>query len=887
MKRNLALLISCSALAAASAADTVLSSLAPESSFQGWGTLQTDKGVAGTPLTIAGRAFTHGLGIHAASEIVYDLGGEYDSFSAWVGVDDHLKAHPDAPRASVVFQVAADGKTLFDSGVMRIGDAAKEVKVSLKGVAELKLLVSDAGDGNSCDHADWAEPVLTGNAAPAAPAEIAHTIKAGDFSLNLAKNGAMISAQIGNTGWPVSGGTRLQGFRPQGEIVVDSSLPDHARAFTTTLTDSKGHACTVTDRFTPEHDSIRWDVAITSADPFWSVPITTRMQCAKPENTLFWTAWGSPDFSSNVQLTPELTALVQAGKASAGGAWSDPLVAVGFVNRNWHYGNVSQACPVGGDYVSLPVFTLLAPASDTGLSLVLSPDDVLLKMDLAVSANGRFQYARSNHRLGGGKTVKFVMHLVPHEASWRGGLRFLTACYPQYFEAPNPRANQIAGCGAYTRCEAPIDVAKFKKMALGFNWKLSDDFPYMGMFIPPVKDIDEKWNRSCGEPAPKGQEGPETSCRQMNTYAKYMKDNGFSVLSYFNVTEYGNNVNPQIAALPPGKADDPQLWQDGSAYLKAKLPHAWLKVAADRSSEFRTIALADGTKGLMSNCYGAAIVDPGDPDYLNFMCEQARRNIDWLPDTDGICIDRTDWLRFSNVAADDQASWIDNKPARSLFRSWRDLMARMGPLMHQADKVIFSNMMTMRLELCKELDGIYTEFGNNGNALNGSSLLGIRKPVVAWSYNETLGQPNPDAFMQRHLHLGAFPTAPYPNNNHCINPEPRADRLYLDYGPLLTAMRGRKWVLVPHCVETTTPGVKMNLFEVPAGYALPVTFGGTAETATVRIRNIHGLDKLRASVLHPGADGATPVSRLLKDGVLTLTIPLKRGCAMIQLTKTL
>jgi hypothetical protein len=78
------------------------------------------------------------------------------------------------------------------------------------------------------------------------------------------------------------------------------------------------------------------------------------------------------------------------------------------------------------------------------------------------------------------------MHLVPHEASWRGGLRFLTSRYPQFFEAPNPRAHRIAGCGAYSICEAPLMVAKFKKMAFGFNWKLSDDFPYMGMFIPPV-----------------------------------------------------------------------------------------------------------------------------------------------------------------------------------------------------------------------------------------------------------------------------------------------------------------------------------------------------------------------------------------------------------------
>jgi hypothetical protein len=348
----------------------------------------------------------------------------------------------------------------------------------------------------------------------------------------------------------------------------------------------------------------------------------------------------------------------------------------------------------------------------------------------------------------------------------------------------------------------------------------------------------------------------------MNDYAKYMKENGFAVLSYFNVTEFGKNMYGRQAVK---KANDPDLWQDPVAYLNARLPNAVFDPG-------------------IGTCYKAFITDPGDPDYLRFMLEQAARNTTMLPDTDGICIDRADWLRLYNPKADDGVSWINGKPARSLFRSWLDLMSKMGPQMHQADKVIFSNMMTMRLELCKELDGIYTEFANNGNALNGSALLGLKKPVVAWTYNETLKQPGPDAFMQRHLHLGAFPTAPYPNNNHCINPEPLADQLYLDYGPLLDAMRGKKWVLAPRCVETITAGVKVNLFEVPGGYALPVTFGGTAATATVTLRNIPGLDKITATVRHPGADPAIPATGQLTDGVLTLTVPLQRGCAMVKLT---
>jgi hypothetical protein len=64
---------------------------------------------------------------------------------------------------TVVFQVLADGKKVFDSGVMRGKQPANKVSVSLDGVEELLLIVTDAGDGINSDHADWANARLIGN----------------------------------------------------------------------------------------------------------------------------------------------------------------------------------------------------------------------------------------------------------------------------------------------------------------------------------------------------------------------------------------------------------------------------------------------------------------------------------------------------------------------------------------------------------------------------------------------------------------------------------------------------------------------------------------------------------------------------------------------------
>jgi hypothetical protein len=55
-----------------------------------------------------------------------------------------------------VFQVWADGTKIFDSGTMTGSTATKNVNVNVAGKKELKLIVTDGGNGNTWDHADWA-----------------------------------------------------------------------------------------------------------------------------------------------------------------------------------------------------------------------------------------------------------------------------------------------------------------------------------------------------------------------------------------------------------------------------------------------------------------------------------------------------------------------------------------------------------------------------------------------------------------------------------------------------------------------------------------------------------------------------------------------------------
>jgi alpha-galactosidase len=150
--------LACFALAGTSrAAQTYeLGSLELQSLTQDWGEPHSNKSVDGRELSIGGRKFERGLGTHAVSTFRLNLNGTGEKFQAAVGVDDEI-----GQRGSIIFRVSADGKVLWESGVMRGGQPAKEVSVDLHGSKMLTLSVDDAGDGINYDHADWADATIT------------------------------------------------------------------------------------------------------------------------------------------------------------------------------------------------------------------------------------------------------------------------------------------------------------------------------------------------------------------------------------------------------------------------------------------------------------------------------------------------------------------------------------------------------------------------------------------------------------------------------------------------------------------------------------------------------------------------------------------------------
>lgn len=142
----------------------------------GWGPIERNMSVGekssndGRKMSINGKTYDNGFGAHANSTMKFAIDGQCKRFISDVGMDDEV-----GNRGTVIFKVYADDVKLFDSGRMTGGDAAKTVNVDVSGRKELKLVVTDAGDNNYFDHANWAGAVLmdcnvAGKPAPTPPA---------------------------------------------------------------------------------------------------------------------------------------------------------------------------------------------------------------------------------------------------------------------------------------------------------------------------------------------------------------------------------------------------------------------------------------------------------------------------------------------------------------------------------------------------------------------------------------------------------------------------------------------------------------------------------------------------------------------------------------------
>lgn len=125
-----------------------------------WGPARLNQNLQGKPFTIAGTEYRRGLACHAPSRVAVRLPGPAAKFTAVVGVDSNQEWTIPG-RGNCEFVVRVDGQALFQSPVMREGQAGLPVDVALNGAREFHLEVGDAGRGFGYCHGDWCEARVT------------------------------------------------------------------------------------------------------------------------------------------------------------------------------------------------------------------------------------------------------------------------------------------------------------------------------------------------------------------------------------------------------------------------------------------------------------------------------------------------------------------------------------------------------------------------------------------------------------------------------------------------------------------------------------------------------------------------------------------------------
>jgi hypothetical protein len=173
----------------AAPATTYISDMQWVSSSNGWGPVERDQSVGGSgandgsTLVLNGVSYSKGIGTNSPAEIIVNLNKSYATFTSDIGVDDHQTTN-----GSVTFQVYGDGVLLYDSGLMGATTATKTVSVNVANVAQLRLVVTDGGDGNAYDWADWAGarllPATQTVTAPTAPTGLGVQVSSGGVLLS-------------------------------------------------------------------------------------------------------------------------------------------------------------------------------------------------------------------------------------------------------------------------------------------------------------------------------------------------------------------------------------------------------------------------------------------------------------------------------------------------------------------------------------------------------------------------------------------------------------------------------------------------------------------------------------------------------------------------------
>jgi hypothetical protein len=212
-------------------------------------------------------------------------------------------------------------------------------------------------------------------------------------------------------------------------------------------------SCSVEDRLQARGDVLKWKVTVSGMEGLWSVPVITEIRVPKQQYPRYWTTWGSSDPAADVRSQ-----------------WSDPLVPADLVDRRMFFGGRTHE---DVSAISIPVVAFLDSGGTSAIGFAHAPGDPLVEMELQTTAEGAARFVRTNRRITPGDSFSYTVLLYPRLAGCRDLLRLYRDGYPQYFEPLGAMTWLVAGNGAYSEWEGPLQDYLLHRQDFRFNWFVS------------------------------------------------------------------------------------------------------------------------------------------------------------------------------------------------------------------------------------------------------------------------------------------------------------------------------------------------------------------------------------------------------------------------------
>lgn len=418
-------------------------------------------------------------------------------------------------------------------------------------------------------------------------------------------------------------------------------------------------------------------------------------------------------------------------------------------------GVYAYRAPAGG--VCIPLVTFYSPSKDIGLTIFIDPGSPKPGLLFSFDVQGKpptFDVQWHFIRLQKKKTLELGLHIVPHKGDWRCGLAWLTKRFSKLFEP------QVEVAPGHQVIAGQLSEARVKELRnLGFTWEETHliRIPFYGKFI--------------------SEENTPEELAQSNDYVRMLHKNDFKLYLYWSFVE----TEPSFAesSFPESISRYP----DGRPHFLGWSNYAWM------------VPFAGGK-------------------WHDYILDQLEKLLSAFPEIDGVFVDNTLHSAIS-YGQDDGITFVEDKPAYQYAFAQHKVLKEAKEKLLKVGKGMWANG-ACDIESAEYMDGIMVE--GSRDFLECQQYLSLLKPMIFITYYFDKETPFDERMgrLKENMKSAFLCGVMLGFNEWELVPETIDLELLQSWLPMFEPLRGRRWLLEPHCL-VLPDGVKGNIFITSKG----------------------------------------------------------------------